>query len=101
MRKIIVGVCIKKDGKILMVQEARKGVYKMWNFPMGHLDDKETIFEGAKREAKEETGYDIELTSIVSIQNFTNNDIIKITFNANIISGDISYNKNEVRCKTK
>lgn len=28
MRKIIVGVCIKKDGKILMVQEARKNIYK-------------------------------------------------------------------------
>lgn len=95
MRKIIVGVCIKKDGKILMVQEARKEIYKMWNFPMGHLDDGETIFEGAIREAKEETGYDVELTSIVSIQNYTNKGNIKITFNANIISGDISYDKNE------
>lgn len=63
---------------------------------MGHLDDGETIFEGAKREAKEETGYDVELTSIISIQNYTNKDNIKITFNANIISGDISYDKNEV-----
>ncbi len=96
MKKIVVGVCIKKDGKILMVQEAREDIYKMWNFPMGHLDDGETIFEGAKREAKEETGYDVELTSIISIQDFTNKDIIKITFNANIISGDISYDKNEV-----
>ena len=96
MRKIIVGVCIKKDGKILMVQEALKDAYKMWNFPMGHLDDGETIFEGAKREAKEETGYDVELTSIVSIQNYINKDHIKITFNANIISGDILYNQDEI-----
>ena len=95
MRKIIVGVCIQKDGKILMVQEAREKVYKMWNFPMGHLDDGETIFEGAKREAKEETGYDVELTSIISIQNYTNIDNIKITFNANIISGELSFDKNE------
>ena len=96
MRHLIEINDLKKDGKILMVQEARKDVYKMWNFPMGHLDNGETIFEGAKREAKEETGYDVELTSIVSIQNFTNSDNIKITFNANIISGDISYDKNEV-----
>lgn len=96
MRNIIVGVCIKKDGKILMVQEAREKVYKMWNFPMGHLDDGETIFEGAKREVKEETGYDVELTSLISIQNYTNKENIKITFNANIIAGDISYDENEV-----
>ncbi len=96
MKNIIVGVCIKKDGKILMVQEARKKVYKMWNFPMGHLDNAETIFEGAKREVKEETGYEVELTSIISIQNYPNKENIKITFNANIIDGDISYDKNEV-----
>lgn len=75
---------------------SKKDVYKLWNFPMGHLDDGETIFEGAKREAKEETGYDVELTSINSIQNFIDKDIIKITFNANIISGEISYDKNEI-----
>lgn len=96
MKKIIVGVVIKKDGKILMVQEAKQKVYKLWNFPMGHLEEGETIFEGAKREAKEETGYDVELTSIISIQNYTNKENIKFTFNANIISGNISYDKNEV-----
>ena len=95
MKNIIVGVCIKKEGKILMVQEARKKVYKMWNFPMGHLDAEETIFEGAKREVKEETGYEVELTSIISIQNYPNKENKKITFNANIIDGDISYDKNE------
>ncbi len=96
MKKIVVGVCIKKDGKILMIQEAREDIYKLWNFPMGHLDDGETIFEGAKREAKEETGYDVELTSINSIQSFIDKDIIKITFNANIISGELSYDENEI-----
>lgn len=95
MKKIIVGVVIKKDNKILMVQEAIEKVYGMWNFPMGHLDEGETIFEGAIREAKEETGYDVELTSIISIQNYPNKEAIKIAFNANIISGEIKYDKNE------
>lgn len=95
MKKIIVGVVIKKDNKILMVQEAMEEVYGMWNFPMGHVDEGETIFEGAIREAKEETGYDVELTSIISIQNYPNKEAIKIAFNANIISGEIKYDKNE------
>ncbi len=28
MKKIVVGVCAKKDGKILMIQEAREDIYK-------------------------------------------------------------------------
>lgn len=38
----------------------------------------------------------MELTSLISIQNYPNKENIKITFNANIIAGDILYDKNEV-----
>lgn len=94
--KVIVGVCIKKDEKILMVQEAKEKAYKKWNFPMGRLDEGESIFGGAIREAKEETGYDVKLTSIVSIQNYIREDNVKIAFNAEIVSGELSYDLEEV-----
>lgn len=32
-----------------------------WNFPGGHLEKKESVFEGACREALEETGYKVSL----------------------------------------
>lgn len=53
---IITGGIIEKDGKFLLVQEAKEKVYGKWNIPAGHLDFNETIFEGAKREIFEETG---------------------------------------------
>lgn len=97
--KIIVSTIVYKNGKLLMVQEAKKKCYGQWNFPAGHLDENEDIFEGAKRETKEETGYDVKLTSILSIQNYINKkneQIIRINFNAEIISGEIEFDKEEI-----
>ena len=36
--KVIVGGVIEKDGKYLLVQEAKETCYEKWNFPAGHLD---------------------------------------------------------------
>lgn len=98
MRKIIVTVCIKENDKLLMVQEAQQKAYKLWNFPAGHLEDREDVFIDAIREAKEETGFDVELVSLISIQNYLKKDeeILRINFNAKIISGEISFDKNEI-----
>lgn len=97
--KIIVSAVVNKNGNLLMVQEAQKKCYGQWNFPAGHLDENENIFEGAKRETKEETGYNVKLTSILSIQNYINKkneQIIRINFNAEIISGEIEFDKEEI-----
>ena len=98
MKKIIVGVCIKQDDKVLMVQEAKEYVYGLWNYPAGRLDDTENVFDGAIRETKEETGYDVELTGILSIIDHINGEenILKITFNANIIGGSLTFDKKEL-----
>ena len=55
--KVIVGGIIEKEGKYLLVQEAKKKCYEKWNFPAGHLDFNESLEQGAIREIKEETGY--------------------------------------------
>ena len=67
--KVIVGGIIEKDGKYLLVQEAKEKCYKKWNFPAGHLDFNESLKEGAIREIKEETGCDVELDGVCYIAN--------------------------------
>ena len=96
--KVIVNVIVKQSDKVLMVQENCGIVKGMWNFPAGHLDEGENIFDGAIREAKEETGYDVKLTGLVNIQNaiYDNRHIIHIVFSAEIVGGEISFDENEI-----
>lgn len=58
---VVAGCVIKKDGNYLLVQERQPKVYGKWNLPAGHVDKDETIEQAAVREAKEETGYEVEL----------------------------------------
>ena len=95
---VIVGGVIEKDGKILLVQEAKEKCYGRWNIPAGHLDCNETIEQGAIREIKEETGCDVKLTGVASITNkVSENDIlVTIIFVAKLINETIRYDKNEI-----
>ena len=66
--QVIVGCLIEDNGKYLMVQEGSKSRYGLWNYPGGHLEDDETIIDGAVRETFEETGYHVDVTGVLPIQ---------------------------------
>ena len=57
--KVGVGVMILKDGKVLL--GVRKGAHgaDTWQFPGGHLEHLESVFDCAKREVLEESGLKI------------------------------------------
>src|SRR3989344_3310652 len=62
MEKVsVVAIHIEQDGKVLMVQEKGQA-WGLWSIPIGHVDEGETPKEAAKREVKEETGYNIGIT---------------------------------------
>ena len=96
--KVIVGGIIEKDGKYLLVQEAKKKCYEKWNFPAGHLDFNESLEQGAIREIKEETGCDVELNGICYIANRIMEDdlFVMIAFNCKLINEDIKFDKEEI-----
>ena len=95
---IIVNTVVYKDNKVLMVQENWGKFVGMWNFPAGHLDEFENIFIGAIREAKEETGYDVCLTGFLGLQNvfYPNKHVILLNFLAEIVGGEIEFDKDEI-----
>ncbi|MBS5721598.1 MAG: NUDIX domain-containing protein [Clostridium sp.] len=93
--KIIVGGIIEKDNKILMVKEAKKKCYGKWNVPAGHLENGETIFEGAIREIFEETGCKVRLKNVLPImsKDIEDTTLIIITFTTELLEENISFNK--------
>jgi len=59
---IIVGCLIEKDGKFLLINQNGR-----WNHPCGWLEIEESLIEGAKREAEEETGMEVEVKKLIGI----------------------------------
>lgn len=98
MTRIIVGGVIEKEGKFLLVQEAKERCRGKWNVPAGHLDANETIFDGAKREVFEETGCRVELTGVLEVAHrVSENDIwIGIIFKTKLLEENISFDKSEI-----
>ncbi len=57
--KIGVGVCVVKNGMVLMGKRINSHGTGTWAFPGGHLEFGETLAECAQREVQEETGLHI------------------------------------------
>lgn len=96
--KVIVGVVVEKDGKYLLVQEAKEKCRGKWNLPAGHLDSNETVMAAAKCEAKEKTGYDITLTGVCQIGSRISADeiFVSIIFKAEALGGEIAFDTKEI-----
>ena len=96
--KVIVGGIIEKEGKYLLVQEAKEKCYEKWNFPAGHLDFNESLEQGAIREIKEETGCDVKLDGVCYVANRILEDdlFVMIVFNAKLINENIEFDKEEI-----
>lgn len=60
-----VDIIIYKDGKILLIK--RKNPPHGWALPGGFVDEGETVEQAAVREAKEETGLDVELQALLYV----------------------------------
>lgn len=98
---VVVGVILEKAGKFLLVQEGKVDV-GMWNIPAGWLDLNEDIISGAKREAKEETGLDIEITGFLGV--YTSSKIkderlehpVRFIFSAKPLSQELNLPKGEI-----
>lgn len=91
----VVGGVIQKGDKFLLVQESKKQFYKKWNLPAGHLENNETIFEGAEREIFEETGFKTKVNGIIQISNIKNL-FFGIIFSVDILSVNNEFNKDEI-----
>lgn len=99
MKRIDVAYALITDQtntKILMVQNRDGG---QWTLPGGAVEINETFAEAAIREAKEETGLDIRLKGVVSLNEYqvkrNSEHVVYVTFKASIIGGIEKINRHD------
>lgn len=94
----VVAACVIRNekGQYLLVQEAQPKVYGLWNLPAGHVDKGEIIRDAAVREAKEETGYDVELLSKIDVYHEEIEEPVRHAFKARIIGGEKGASTDEI-----
>ncbi len=61
---VTVATVVVRDGRLLLVEEQVNGALVL-NQPAGHLEPDESLVDAALRETREETGWDVRLTSFV------------------------------------
>ncbi len=94
--RAVVGCVIYKDGKFLMIQEKQSRARGLWNLPAGHVDKGESLEAAAIREAKEETGYDVELIAEIGIYHHEARASIKHAYEARIVGGRLQVESDEI-----
>eukprot|EP00029_Vermamoeba_vermiformis_P013812 TRINITY_DN8740_c0_g1_i1.p1 TRINITY_DN8740_c0_g1~~TRINITY_DN8740_c0_g1_i1.p1 ORF type:complete len:182 (+),score=38.19 TRINITY_DN8740_c0_g1_i1:63-608(+) len=87
----IVAVVVVQDDKILLIQEAKESCKGLWYLPAGKMESGETIISAAKREMKEEAGYEIDVAGVFHIEHISYGGPSWIRFGvaANIVGGEL------------
>jgi ADP-ribose pyrophosphatase YjhB (NUDIX family) len=65
--KMVVGVIPERRGRILLMRRAIEPRYGAWTFPGGFIEIDESVEECAAREAREETGAEVEVLDLVGV----------------------------------
>lgn len=95
--KVVVACVIRdKDDRYLLVQEAQPKAYGLWNLPAGHVDKGETIEDAAVREAKEESGLQVELVDKIGIWHGKIEEPVRHAFTVKVVGGKVTPQPGEI-----
>lgn len=84
--KIVVGSVSLFDGKILLCRRAIEPRKGFWTLPAGFLELEETVMEGARREALEEAGAEIEIQDLLAVYSIPRISHVQLIFRARLLS---------------
>lgn len=87
-----VGVVVVSDGAILLIKRGHEPGKGLWAVPGGKVVHGEGLREAARREAREETGLDVEVGEPIWVGEHIEGDhhIVLIDFLATVLGGELA-----------
>jgi len=82
----VAGYVTNDAGEILLIKSPRRG----WEYPGGMVEPGETFEEALKREVKEETGVDVEITGFIGLCKNIEKDIVNLDFSCKYKGGNLT-----------
>ena len=88
--KVAVGTIIRTpDERLVLVRRAIEPGYGLWVFPGGYIDRGEEVTAAAIREAREESGLEVRIESLVNIYSYGGSTPIIIVYAATMTGGTL------------
>jgi ADP-ribose pyrophosphatase YjhB (NUDIX family) len=95
--RIRVAACLRRGDDILLVQHEKRAAW-YWLLPGGGLDYGETLTEATRREAREETGFEIEVGRLIIVCEAIEpggRHIVNLVFTGEITGGELAVGQND------
>lgn len=90
--RLSAGVLVEDNGRVLVVRHVKPGVYDFWVAPGGGVQAVESLQAAAQREAREETGLDVEPLALAYIEELVQPEVrvCKFWFTGRLRGGELS-----------
>ena len=87
--KVVVGAVCHWQGRVLLCRRAIEPRAGSWVVPAGYLERGESTEEGARREALEEAGAQIQLTGLLAVYNVVRIGQVQLFYGARLLDPEV------------
>ncbi|MDG2479688.1 MAG: NUDIX hydrolase [Alphaproteobacteria bacterium] len=84
--KVVVGSVAHWEGGVLLCRRAIEPRTGYWTLPAGFMEEGETTEQGARREAREETGAELEFDHLLGVYNIPRISQVQVIYAARLLS---------------
>ncbi|MDY6771499.1 MAG: NUDIX hydrolase [Candidatus Nanohaloarchaea archaeon] len=93
LHRVAADLIIEQEGEIVLIKRKFEPFEDQWCLPGGHVEGGEQVSEAAVREAKEETGLDVELDEVHGVYDTPGRDprgpVISVVYQAHPVGGEL------------